>query len=86
LNIANLSIVEYLLEVLIDSRLSEDQVVVDGVLIGGRVRLSIGFVVVGCLTTASNVCAEFLRSDRHRAPLLLFLSRVLKIVVFSGHE
>jgi hypothetical protein len=30
----------------------DDWIVTNGVLIGGRVGLSIGFVVVGCLTTA----------------------------------
>jgi hypothetical protein len=31
---------------------TEDRVVIDGILIGSRVELSIGFVVVGCLTAA----------------------------------
>jgi hypothetical protein len=30
----------------------DDQVVIDGVLVVGRAGLSIGFVIVGCLTTA----------------------------------
>jgi hypothetical protein len=39
----------------------DDRVVINGVPIGGRDGLSIGFVVAGCLMTAQNVVAEFLR-------------------------
>jgi hypothetical protein len=39
----------------------KDWVVIDGVSIGGRARLSIGFVVTSYLTTTWSVLAEFLR-------------------------
>jgi hypothetical protein len=54
----------------------EDRVVVDRVLIGGHVGLSIGSVVAGCLTTALNVVVEFLRPRGNPAsasrPLMSF--------------
>jgi hypothetical protein len=39
----------------------DDRVVLDEVMIVGRVGPSIGSVVAGCLTTARNMVAEFLR-------------------------
>jgi hypothetical protein len=59
----------------------KDRVVIDGVPIGSRAELSIGFVVFGCLTAPIE-----LEADRRRASLFLFLSRVFKIVVFSHRE
>jgi hypothetical protein len=38
-----------------------DRVVIDGVLIGGRIGPSIRYVVAGCLIAAWNVVAKFLR-------------------------
>jgi hypothetical protein len=70
---------------------SYDRVVIDGVPIGGRAGPSIGFVVAGCLTTTWNGCwvleaSMELKIDRRRAPLFLFLSRVIKIIIFNRHE
>jgi hypothetical protein len=47
----------------------KDQVVIDGVSIDSRVRLSIRFVIAGCLTTAWNVVAEFLRHRWNSKPI-----------------
>jgi hypothetical protein len=49
----------------------EDRVVVDGVSISGRVGPSIGSVVAGCLTTAWNVIAEFLRLRGNSKPIIV---------------
>jgi hypothetical protein len=62
----------------------DDRVVVDEVLIGGRIRPLIRFFVAsfsdGRLKCGHRVLESFAQ-DRHRAPLFLLLSRVLKIVV-----
>jgi hypothetical protein len=49
----------------------DDQVVVNEVSIGGRVGLSIGSVVAGCLTAAWNVVAEFLRLRGNSMPIVV---------------
>jgi hypothetical protein len=49
----------------------DDQVVIDGVPIGGHVGPSIGFVIAGCLTTAWNVVAEFLRHRWNMKPMVI---------------
>jgi hypothetical protein len=50
---------------------SGDQVVINGVPIGGRARLSIRFVVAGCLTTAWNVVTELLRPRGNSKPIIV---------------
>jgi hypothetical protein len=84
--VVDLLIVEYLLDELIASRLlilqaslcrisvrtnPDDQVVVNEVPIGGHVGPSIGSVVAGCLTTAWNVVAEFLRLWGNSKPIII---------------
>jgi hypothetical protein len=39
----------------------KDRIVVDGVIIGSRVKLPIGFVIAGCLMAAWNMVIKFLR-------------------------
>jgi hypothetical protein len=72
----------------------DDWVVVDEVLIGGRIGPSIRFFVAsfsdGRLKHARRVL-ELCAQDHHRAPLFLLLSRVLKIIVmhhssYSDHR
>jgi hypothetical protein len=50
----------FIVRILVRANL-DDRVVVDGVLIGGRARPSIGFVIAGCLTAARNVVVELSR-------------------------
>jgi hypothetical protein len=49
----------------------DNQVVVDGVPIGGRAGPSIKFVIAGCLTAALNVIAEFLRPRWNLKPMII---------------
>jgi hypothetical protein len=67
----------------------DDRVVVDEVLIGGRVGPSIRFFVAsfsdGCLKRGHRVL-ESGGQDRRHAPLFLLLSRVLKIVIVCHCE
>jgi hypothetical protein len=62
----------------------DDRVVIDEVLIGGRVGPSIRFFISsfsdGRLKRGHRVL-ELGAQDRHRAPLFLLLSRVLNIVI-----
>jgi hypothetical protein len=70
---------------------SDDHVVINGVPIGDRARLSIGFVVAlpdDRLKRGRRVfeASMELKVDSRRAPLFLLLSRALKIVVFFRRE
>jgi hypothetical protein len=49
----------------------DDWVVIDKVLIGGRVRPSIGSVIASWLTTAWNMAAEFLRLCGNSKPIIV---------------
>jgi hypothetical protein len=62
----------------------ENRVVIDRVPISSHAELSIGFVVAGGHRVLE--ASMELEVDHRHAPLFLFLSRVLKIVIFAHRE